>query len=102
MLLRRATCRARAVSAKKGWASKKRVFGPTAGMAWLLRGGKKLTCKPMRSNRLRNWSSTTSAKVPTTIKAGAVSGALAGRPGTSAAKQASSPWVKVVSMPLPE
>ena len=92
----------RAVSAKKGWANKNSVPGPTFGMSVLRRGGKKSTSlMPILLNRLRNWSSTTSAKVPT-IKSLLPSSFLAGRVGTMAARHASSPCVKVVSMPLPE
>ena len=54
------------------------------------------------SNSRRNWSSTTSASAPTTSSDRSASGVSAGRSGTSEARQASSPWVKVVSMPLPE
>ncbi len=63
-------------------------------------GGRNCTCvRPIAANSLRNWSSTTSARLPTTSSD---SSAVSGRPGTSAARQASSPWVNVVSMPDPE
>ena len=60
---------------------------------------------PRLSNKRVNWSSTTSASVPTTSSDGASPSAAAGcsgMAGTSDCRQASSPWVKVVSMPLPE
>ena len=54
---------------------------------------------PICANSRVNWSSTTSASAPTTTSEASFD---AGSPGTSEARQASSPWVKVVSMPLPE
>ena len=67
------------------------------------RGGKKCTGPmPRSANRRANWSSTTSASAPDHEQRPAQSAGAAGRLGTSAARQASSPCVKVVSMPLPE
>ena len=75
--------------------------GPTAGRSMPLRGGRKRTSStPIADSRRRNWSSTTSASAPTISRERAV-GASRGRIGARAARQASSPWVKVVSMPLP-
>ncbi len=78
------------------------VFGPTAGSAVERRGGRNCTGPmPSASNSRTNWSSTTSASAPTTsswsspvLKGGSA--------GTSEARQASSPCVNVVSIPLPE
>ena len=50
----------------------------------------------------QNWSSTTSARAPTTSRDSRARLLQPGISGTSDARQASSPWVKVVSMPLPE
>ena len=80
-----------------------RVLAPTGAMSEARRGGKNRTrSTPMCLNRRKNWSSTTSAKAPTTSSSVGALGALAGKPGTMEARQASSPWVNVVSMPLPE
>ena len=49
----------------------------------------------------RNWSSTTSASAPATISEGSASAGSWGRSSARAARKLSSPWVKVVSMPLP-
>ena len=54
---------------------------------------------PSAAKSRRNWSSTTSASVPTTSSCVVSDAAIC---GTNEARQASSPWVKVVSMPLPE
>ena len=69
-----------------------------------LRGGRKRTGPtPIASNSRPIWSSTTSASAPTTsCPAGTPVAADRGSSGTSAARHASSPWVNVVSMPLPE
>ena len=74
-----------------------------AGSSVLLRGGKKSTAvMPMSASKRRIWSSTTSANVPTTSRRLPLPCGKIGSTGTMAFKQASSPWVKVVSMPLPE
>ena len=57
---------------------------------------------PMSVSKRRIWSSTMSASVPTIIKRGFEPEGKVGSTGTKAFRQASSPWVKVVSMPLPE
>ena len=75
---------------------------PTAGALRDRRGGKKRTAMPIALKRRSNWSSTTSASVPTTISVGRPDGASVGSVGTIAARHASSPCVKVVSIPLPE
>ena len=96
-------CRARAVSAKKGCASNSRVWRPTGAWSDARRGGKKRTrSMPMLLNRRMNWSSTTSARVPTTSSSCGARAACSGSPGTIDDKQASSPCVNVVSIPLPE
>ena len=94
--------KARAVPARKGCASRKRVPSPTAGNSDARRDGRKRTGPTPRAAKSRmNWSSTTSASAPTTRRERAVPGS-AGISGTKAARQASSPSVKVVSIPLPE
>ncbi len=93
---------ARAVSARNGCARRNRVPRPTGARSCARRGGKNRTGPtPRSSNRRRIWSSTTSASAPTTRSVRA-SSAASGSSGTREARQASSPWVNVVSMPLPE
>ena len=73
---------ARAVSARKGWASRKRVFGPTAGS--IGRPARRAGSAPGRCRSARtaraNWSSTTSASAPTTSSEAGAS-AAARQPG---------------------
>ena len=77
--------------------------GPTGGMLSAERAGRKATSgMPMSAKIRRNWSSTTSESAPATRSGGTEPEAGRGEKGTSAAKQASSPCVKVVSIPLPE
>ncbi len=54
---------------------------------------------PIAASSARIWSSTTSGSAPTTSNSRAC---VSGRTGTMQARQASSPWVKVVSIPEPE
>ena len=77
-------------------------------MRWALRAGRKAAVgTPMRESNPASWSSTMSGRVPTTTSGEAwrwapPSGGVVPSTGTSEVRQASSPWVKVVSMPLPE
>ena len=82
--------------------SRNRVPVPTAGSSAARRGGRKPTGPtPIASKMRRNWSSTDSERAPTTSSDASPAGAVR-ISGTRAARQASSPWVNVVSMPLPE
>jgi hypothetical protein len=93
---------ARIVSARKGCASSTRVPGATAGMRSARRPGRNATsAMPSSAKSRANWSSTTSGRAPATTRPGR-SGSAAGSVGTSEARHASSPCVKVVSMPLPD
>ena len=63
--------RARAVSARKGWASRNRVLGPRAG-SWSERRAGRTPSRsmPMARRRSSSWSSTTSARLPTKSSSG--------------------------------
>jgi hypothetical protein len=90
------------VPARNGCASRREVWGPTLGAVVERWGGKKLTGTPSSAKMRASWPSTTSGSVPTTRSDRAAEGADSGSVSASAARQASSPCVKVVSMPLPE
>jgi hypothetical protein len=98
--------RARAVSARKGCGQQEAGAGPDRGqVAHARRAGRSRTSLDAQSPRTAraNWSSTTSASAPTTMQRRAAHRRrAAGSWAPAQARQASSPWVKVVSMPLPE
>ena len=88
------------VSPRKGCARTNCVFGPTAVVLSMWRAGSRRTGPtPIAPSRPSIWSSTTSGSAPTTRSSRA---SVWGRTGTMQARQASSPSVKVVSMPEPE
>ena len=74
---------------------------PAARRSGAAAGSRPVRCRAP-ANRRRNWSSTTSASAPTTSSERPAPSARRRHAGTSEARQASSPCVKVVSMPLPE
>lgn len=85
--------RGRAVSARKGCASTWCVPVPTTGMSWLWRAGRKATFSmPICLSWRAKWSSTTSGSAPTSSNCFV---SAEGRMGSSDARQASSPCVKV-------
>ena len=94
---------ARAVSPRNGCASRKRVFGPTDG--YRRRPAHREEIAPGRCRARQTDAQTGPRRYP---RARPRPSGSAGRwglrrqVGTSAARQASSPWVNVVSMPLPE
>ena len=79
------------------------MFGPIAGSAPARRGGKKCTGADaeLREQAPELVFDHVGQRADDQQRGRRV-GAAAGRFGTSAARQASSPCVKVVSMPLPE